>query len=179
MDAWQSDKHDEALALLKEAKDLAPASAEIPCLMGQVAVSAERWVEAIGYFEEAARKGGESEELTMLLSMCCEKGGQHDKAVGLLQSIPETSPFYLKALCALAQLFENTGRHELAIETLQRAPLTKRNLDDDLMEIHYRLGVLYKQVGNKRKALQHLRRVYMRDAGYGDVGQVMDSLGAA
>ncbi len=69
------------------------------------------------------------------------------------------------------------GQAEAAIEVLKDAPLRKRNLDEDLKRTHAMLGMLYKETGDKRRAIQHLRRVYAADAEFPGVADELSELG--
>ncbi|MEK6816984.1 MAG: hypothetical protein AABY09_05195, partial [Nanoarchaeota archaeon] len=50
-----------------------------------------------------------------------------------------------------------------------RAPLRKRSLTTDLVEVIYDLGLLYEKTGDKRRAKSSFERVYAYDASFKEV----------
>lgn len=97
-------------------------------------------------------------------------------AVFHAQRLLDTDPYSTDTLLKLAAAFEADGRPDLAIDALEGAPLQKRNLTEDLVAVHYRLGALYEKTGNRSRALHHFKRVYGRDISYRDVRERVESL---
>lgn len=98
------------------------------------------------------------------------RSGQTERAMLALRNMPEgVAP--PAVLLDLAEAFEDAGEPAGAIAVLQRAPLRRRTLDDDLLEVHYRLGRLFEEMGDRRRAQQHFRRVFNHDAAYADVAR--------
>jgi len=64
----------------------------------------------------------------------------------------------------------------MAIEVFKRGPLRKRKFDSYLLELHYLLGMAYKDKGKRSNALRELKRVYSFDISYKDVAKEIEEL---
>ncbi len=67
-------------------------------------------------------------------------------------------------------------QYDLAINVFKKAPLLKRNLDDDLLDIHYNLALVYEESGDKQNALKHFKRVYAEKISYKNVEEKIKDL---
>ncbi len=103
---------------------------------------------------------------------------EYESAIFYLQGINESSSNYLKSINTIAACFFESAQYELAIESLKKAPLLKRNLDEDLKVTHYMLGKTYDKLGDKQSAIKHLNRIYAQDISYEDVSERIKSLNA-
>lgn len=170
--------HEGAMRLLREAQPDCPTHLHptLYYLMGCVSGKAQRHQPAVEFLEKAQSLGADEPAIPMLLGASYYEIGQKQRAIASLQSVTEDNPYFLTALGLLGEVLHEAGAYEEAIAALQHAPLLKRNLDDDLLKIHYCLGACYESLGNKRKAVQHYRRVYTQDAGYRDVSQRLPML---
>ena len=104
--------------------------------------------------------------------------GAPESAIYHAQRLLDAAPYAPESLLKLADAFEAAGRTDLAIEALEQAPLHKRTLTNGLLQIHYRLGVLYERQHDPERALHHLKRVYARDVTYRDVRARLEALEA-
>jgi len=94
---------------------------------------------------------------------------QYDKAIATMQRVPDDSPAHTKAVLIIGASFLIRGEIDNAIESLKMAPMRKRKLDQDLMEVHYLLGEAYSRKGDNKNALKHFKKVYLQDVTYRDV----------
>ena len=117
-----------------------------------------------------------NEETLFLLGYYNHKSGNYEKGLSYLQKISKDSNLYLKSLIGMATCFYFNGQLDLAIDTLNRAPLKTKNLDADLVEIHYALGKLYEEKGDFELAKKMYQRVYLHDISYKDVKERIEAL---
>lgn len=81
--------------------------------------------------------------------------GRQDEAVAELRKAVEINPRFYAAHFELAGRLEATGKLEEAAREYEVAAPDYRNSGD----YHYRLGFTYLRLGDKGKAVEHLRRV--------------------
>jgi tetratricopeptide (TPR) repeat protein len=77
----------------------------------------------------------------------------------------------MKGMC-----FYRKGDPATAIFTFEKAVGRKRNLDSDLMEMCYMLGIIHSEQGDMKKARHWFSKVYTRDIGYKDVAERLKAL---
>ncbi len=82
----------------------------------------------------------------------------------------------LQALMIRAANHIQLGEPQIAIDILKSAPLRKRTLDENLKQIHYGLADAYEKIGDKKRALQHLRRIYAADPAFMNVQEEITRL---
>jgi len=163
-------KYQEAIDLLAPIHEKQPTNLDITRLLGIALHDGQRFAEALPLLKEYVDHFPNEWQYSLLLADCCFQTGKYDEAVAVAQKIPEQAEhYYIRAIEILGVSFYRLGKSDLAIETLKRAPLLKRNLDGALMEIHYNLGIILEDQGNKKEALRHFNRVYSQDASYADV----------
>jgi tetratricopeptide (TPR) repeat protein len=97
------------------------------------------------------------------------KVGKSREAVSVLQGAAPAEDEAAVFFTLLGSCFIDLKDTTAAIEALKRGPLLKRNLDDDLLKLHYTLGVAYQLHGDRRSATKEFERVRAHDADYQDV----------
>jgi tetratricopeptide (TPR) repeat protein len=132
---------------------------------------------AVVHYERFLEQNSSNDDFKFLIANALFKVEDYESALSYLQGIPENSEHYLKALNAISACFVKRNQLDLAIDTLKRAPLLKRNLDDDLKAIHYSLAMIYLEQDDKQQANKHLNRIYSQDVGYKDVSDKIRTLG--
>jgi len=135
-----------------------------------------KYKEAIPYFEQVLLKNWEDLNSSMLLSNCYYQAKKYKEAILLLQKIPEDFEKYITVIQILWACFFAQKKYDLAIEVFKKAPLQKRSLDDDLMSVHYNLGLVYEESWDKKNALKHFKKVYAQNTEYRDVNNKINSL---
>jgi len=137
--------------------------------------NAEDYPQIIEAYENYLTQNPDEENL-FLLGYYNYKSGNYEKGLSYLQKIPKENNLYLKSLIGMATCFYFKDQIDLAIDTLHRAPLKTKNLNGDLMEIHYCLGNLYEEKQNFELAKRMYQRVYLHDVNYKDVKERIESL---
>jgi len=171
---FQEQKYAEAEPLLLEAANIHPENTETDFLLGGVYHNQGKYKEAAPYLERAHQQDPTHEGTLVSLANCYFSLGEFDKVIPLMQNFPGGWENNLKALQLLGLSFSNKEQHDLAIEVFKKASLTKRNLDDGLLELHYNLGIVYDAAGQKANAQKHFKKVYAYNMNYKDVLSKID-----
>lgn len=171
---FQEQKYAEAEPLLIEAAQIYPENTETDFLLGGVYHNQGNYKEAAPYLERAHQQDPSHEGTLVSLANCYFNLGEFDKVIPLMQNFPGGWENNMKALQLLGLSFSNKKQHDLAIEVFKKAPLTKRNLDDGLLELHYNLGLIYEAAGQKANAQKHFKKVYAYNMNYKDVLSKVD-----
>lgn len=101
--------------------------------------------------------------------------GQMDEAIASLQQAQREPKRRVRALSYLGQAFFEKNWYPQAVETFNKA-LEHEPGEELSKDLHYKLGVCYKAMGDKPKALEHFSTVAMSDYNYRDVRQQVDEL---
>ena len=136
----------------------------------------EGYEKALEYYEKVIAKETDFDDVLIDIARCYYELNDFEQSIKLLQTVSEDSDQYIISLNYLAHNFVASDDLDLALETLKRAPLQKRNLDDDLMEIHYTLGDVYYLLGDYKNALKHFKKIYAQDVSFEDVSERIDEL---
>ena len=109
---------------------------------------------------------------SLMLGICYEETKQYDNAIPLFQGLPN-EPEYVKMqrIIHLAECFKQKRLFDAAMEVLKTAPLRRRNLDAELLEINYKIGEVLELQGKQKQAQKYWQKVYMHDSGYKDVAE--------
>lgn len=174
--AAKNGKIDEAVSIYKEVKQIDPKRTDIDWKIGGLLNNSGRFEEAIPYLEEFVKNNSDDTSAKVILSNCLVRTPSYKKAIPLLQSIQEEESEFQKAMQLLSACFEKEKKLDVAIETLKRGIGSKRKLDDQLIELYYNLGVLYKKKGDKPKAKQYLEKVYGYKTDFLDTEEVLKAL---
>jgi len=102
--------------------------------------------------------------------------GESEKALTILQSLPEELKGDVEVLSLLGAVFIKAGKPDLAIIALEKGPTQKRKMDEQMMGFRYVLGKAYKEVGENKKAINQLQKVYAEDINYMDVAEEIERL---
>ena len=168
--------YEEAIKLLNEARKLDSENNNVIYLLGGSCHNFEKYKKAINPFKNFLSKFPEDINVQMALANCYYKTEKYKEAITILQKVPEDFEQYLKIIQLLGACFHAQKKYDLAINVFKRAPLQKRKLDNDLMEVHYNLALIYKDSGNKKNALKHFKKVYAQDIGYMDIDKEIEML---
>ena len=135
----------------------------------------EDYPKLIALYEEFIQNEPD-EETIFLLGYYNYMSENYEKGLSYLQKIPKESELYLKALQGMATCFYFKEQPKLAIEVLNRAPLRTKNLNEDLLSIHYALGNLYEENGDLELAKSMYQKVYLHDVNYKDVKEKLENI---
>lgn len=168
-----------ALKQLQEAHLLDPSNTDALYWLGLLLSRQQRQEEAEEALAIVAERVPGLPEVEAALVEAYVATGEPENAIYHAQRLFDVAPYAPETLLKLADAFEAAGRPDLAIQSLQQAPLHKRMLTEPLVQIHYRLGLLYERQGDPAQALHHFKRVYARDITYRDVRARVQALEAA
>ncbi|SES90461.1 DUF4236 domain-containing protein [Anaerobranca gottschalkii] len=118
----------------------------------------------------------EDPELTYILAQSYFQIGNYDQAIPLLQQINSYDGLKDEVNILLGRCFLKKGLFEIAVEQFKKGPVLKRTMTPEVMEAKYWLGVAYYKLGDKKKALTQLQRVYAEDVNYKDVEKYIENL---
>jgi tetratricopeptide (TPR) repeat protein len=106
---------------------------------------------------------GEWEEVEKYLLVCLQAAEQASDA-------SVSSSYIYSIRRSLAQAYRKLGEHEKGIAVLEedRAFFESRGNNAQLANIHFQLSNHYKELGEKSKALDHLRKSYQLYVSIGD-----------
>lgn len=120
---------------------------------------------------------GELRESVMLrLAMSLYGAKQYRDALVAYQQVTpgRDNTNYLTKMIGIC--FYHKGDVQTAIFTMETAVGRKRNLDSDLLEMCYLLGLIHVEQKDTKKARHWLNKVYTRDINYKNVAQVLREL---
>ncbi|HEX7017690.1 MAG TPA: DUF4236 domain-containing protein [Patescibacteria group bacterium] len=169
-------KYEEAVTLLLESQKLDPENKQTSFLLGAAYHNSGQFSEAIPQLLEAYKNDPTSEKIVISLANSYFNTEKYDDAISLLQGSSSSWENNLKAIQLLGMSFANQKKYDLAIDVFKKAPLLKRNLDADLLELHYNLGLVYEEAGKKKEALKHFKKVYAYDINYKEVKNKIEKL---
>lgn len=173
---FQEGKYFEAEKLLRETKDLNPDIPKLNFLLGGALHNQKEYKKATSFLEISLKNNHLDDEVVLTLASCYFNQEKYDKVISLIQSFPGGWENNLKALQLLGVSFSNKKQHDLAIDVFKKAPLRKRNLDDELLELHYNLGIVYENAGDKKNSLKHFKKVYAYDIKFRDIQEKINVL---
>lgn len=174
--ALKKDQMGVALKQLQEAHYLDPSNNDALYWLGLLLSQQNRQEEAAEALSLVAERVPGLPEVEAALVDAYVAMDEAEGAIYHAQRLFDAAPHAPQSLLALATAFEAAGRLDLAIQALEQAPLHKRTLTDELVAIHYHLGTLYEQQGDRAQALHHFKRVYARDITYRDVRSRVQAL---
>ena len=131
--------------------------------------------------KEIRRKVGHAPDdlkLRMLLGKKLAEGGKHDEAIAEFQQARNSPELKVQALLQAGLSFKANGVSKLAERNFEDA-IRAVDMKDiaTLNELHYNLGLLAEEQGNKAIAEEHFNEVAANDYSYRDVAQRLRKLG--
>jgi tetratricopeptide (TPR) repeat protein len=102
--------------------------------------------------------------------------GNYDQAIPLLQQINNFDHIKDQANILLGRCFLEKGLLEIAVEQFKKGPVLKRTMTPEVMEAKYWLGITYFKLGDNKKALTQLQRIYAEDVNYKDVKDYLEKI---
>ncbi len=158
-----------ALKQLQDAHYLDPSNNDALYWLGFLLKRLNRTEEAADALSLVSERVPGLEEVEAALVDIYIAMGEPEGAVYHAQRLLDVAPYAHFTLLKLADAYEANNQATLAVEALKRAPLHKPTLTDELVAIHYRLGLLYEAQNDAELARQHFERVYARDITYKDI----------
>ncbi len=158
-----------ALPLLEEAHKVDPSNNDILAVAGYVAHNAEDYTMAWRFLNELSRHTDLTPSEQLLFGHALYETENYDRAIEVLQQIPNDFADYTRVAVLLGGCFRAKGDPEAALEILDKGPLNLLARNDDLKELQYQMGLLYEAKGDFEAANDCFRRVYLADVSYRDV----------
>lgn len=100
---------------------------------------------------------------------------QYTEAIPALQRARTNPNLRIKAMLMLGKCYHAKKMVDMAIRQLEEANNELNVMDDTKKELHYMIGTLYDESGNKEKALENFKVIYEVDYGYKDVATRVES----
>jgi len=168
--------YDEAIRVYKEAEKIDEQNYEIIVMLGAALHDSGAFKEAIKYLNQALSIRQDTPRIQLILGSAYYKICDFNKAINILQKIPDDFDDNLKVIQLIWASFAAQKKFDLAIDVFKKAPLLKRNLDENLIELHYNLAMIYEESWDISNALKHYKKVYACDIEYRDIATKMDKL---
>jgi len=175
-DFFKQQNYKEAIELLQDAEKFDDSNNDVMRLLGGAFHNSKKYSKAIKYLKKYLSTNQTDLYSWLVLANCYYKTKKFKKAIDILQKMPGDFKQDFKVIQLLGACFAKQKKYDLAIDVFKKAPLLKRNLDNDLMEVHYNLALVYEESGDKENALKHFKKVYAQDVGYHDVAKKIKSL---
>lgn len=172
----RKNKFENALKFLDKAKKIEPANPLLSYLLGVTQHAVGDYEQAEGNLYEYVEENPNDSDSNFLLALNHYNLEDFERAVPILQKIHQTRPDNLYVILLLGDCFINLGKFDLAVNVIKRGPLRKRNLDKQLLLLHYLLGKAYKKLGEESKALKEFKKIYAFDINYRDVVKQIEEI---
>lgn len=169
--------YNEAAQQLEKVLQLKPSLNVTKLHLAKLYLEIEDYQKAIQWFEDYLEKDN-NEIARFNLALCYSEIGQKEKALDVLQSLSSVYKKDLWYIIALAKLFIDMSKPNLALEILETGPIRKQGIDDQIMVFRYLLGITYMKLGEKKKAITQLQKVYVYNRNFQDVTNLLNELGA-
>ena len=101
--------------------------------------------------------------------------GHFREALPELQRARQNPNARLRAMNALGRCYRELSMFDLAAKQLEEAAREIGTMDATKKEIVYNLGLVYEQVGDRKKSLGCMKQIYEADYGYKDVARRVES----
>ena len=172
----QSDKADDAITRLDPYIGKYPEDAEFLFLLGLCYAKTDEPDLAETTFKRLHEKANTVESVCLYADQLRHNGKVND-AVTILQKEPPEDPKQSGLYFAvLGQCFLDLGDPRAAIEACNRGPLSRRELDHDLLALHFSLAEAYEAAGDRKNALGEYEKVRVVDAAFEGVEDRMEKL---
>ena len=168
--------HIDAIKLLKEILNQDKDNQDAIRLLALALYNSENYPEAQPHLEALHNSEPSDKNVLMMYSNCCFRTGNYEAAIKLLQESPENTEMDINSIKLLGSCFSALRKYDLAILTFKKAPLLKRNLDDDLLEVHYNLAIAYEESGDRKNAVKHLKKLSAHNMNYRDIAERLHRL---
>lgn len=174
--AYQKEDYETALKHFLQVVELVPHIQSLDLTIADLYLSLEDLPCAIIYLEKYLENNPQDLSAKIKLANALANTHEYKKALEILQSLPDDLRHELSIINAIAICFIKLNHFDLALKVLEKGPLQKRKMDEDMKLFRYLLGVCYKEMGDKTKAIKQLKRVYAEDISYLDVEKQLKQL---
>ncbi len=172
---FEGGRFEEATLLLKEAYQLDKTNLNVLEVLGTSLHNQEQYEEAIEYLNKLINSGQNALKFKIMLANCYYNMEQYDEAIEILQKLKNYDSS-LKVIQILGASFAAQKDYDSAIEVYKKAPMNNPDLVEELIDLHYNLGISYEGNGDLENALKHFYNVYAVDKNYRDVAFIISDL---
>ncbi len=144
----------EALAIQARLQARFPDRADVHTLLGRLRLRLREMDAAAAAFRRALELEPDAPRANYYMAVLLRKTGDDATAKRRLDRCLRADPAYLEARLALAELFQDQRRFEDAVRELNNALA----LAPEMAEIHYRLSVNYRRLGQAEASKTHLAK---------------------
>ncbi len=174
---FEKNSYEAITSLIGNDLDTVFKSHELMYYLGASYHNLENYSKAIEPLKKLIFSKQPNDQLNLILGNCYYKVRMYADAIATLQEVSENDQqLFHKAILLISKSFFEQQQYANAIDVLQKASLRKRNLDSELMEIHYTLGMSNSMIGEKKTALKHFKKVLKIDENYKDVANQISQL---
>lgn len=197
----QQKRYDEALGVLGQAREFAPADPELDRRTAALTIEKFNFeieqIQATGDEQAVVDKMTERDQfefddisarvgrypndyhLRYELGMQYHKHGYYDEAIGQLQLAIKSPKDKVSALYHLGLCFRYKGLLDMAVSQLEQAIELLPSMNEEKMNIYYLMGEICEEEGNIDEAAKYFKEIYRIDVRYRDISQRIDQIYAA
>lgn len=132
-----------------------------------------RWAEAAPLFDSLVKRSGkrepaEQQRLAFMLGQAATNIGDNDAAIRALSKASQLDPQHLPTLLALSNAYYVAQNWEQAFKHFQMVLVHHRDAlqKEELVDVFFKLGVIKREQGDRRKALNMFDKALEEDAGH-------------
>lgn len=166
--ALADDELEEALNSFLEVVKLVPGTYSVYPVIGDLYREKNDLQQAAKYYKSFLEQDQQDESVKLKLGITLVQDGQYKDAIKVLQGLRAELKEEVLVINSLAASFIGLNEYDLALQVLERGPLLKRKMNEDMKLYRYLLGICYKQLGDKKKAIKQFNKVYAEDVTYLD-----------
>jgi len=168
-------KPDEAVRYFEEAARQVPASSAVRVKLGLTFHLARRWNEAEAAYVEAIRLDAKAADAYNNLAwLLVERGMRLDEAVKWAEKATQLAPRRSSYFDTLGWAYRARGELDKSAQTLLKAS----RMEPPSADVHYHLGVVHAERGNRPDAVGALRRALELAPGFSHAADARDRLKA-
>lgn len=175
--AFQNGEWQDALESFLKVLELKPDINSLSREIALIYMNLDKPKESCEYFTKYLEIHPEDILMKLNYAITLEYIREYQKAIEVLQSLPPETRQELPVINALAHAYLGSSRPELALEVLENGPLRSRRVMDENMKLfRYLLGSAYKELGETKKAIKQFQKIFVEDANYENVKDVLREL---
>ena len=167
------DEHERAIEVYEAALRQDPDNEDAALPLADEYWRQGRWADAAPLFDNLVKRSNkrapaEQQRLAFMLGQASTQVGDNEGAIRALSKAQQLDPQHLPTLMALsnayytAQNWENAFKHFQMILVHHRDALQK----EELVDVFYKLGVIKREQGDRRKAINMFDKALEEDAGH-------------
>jgi tetratricopeptide (TPR) repeat protein len=167
------DEHERAIEVFEAAlrQDADNEDAALP--LADEYAREKRWAEAAPLFDSlvkrsAKRDPAEQQRLAFMLGQSATEIGDNDAAIRALSKASQLDPQHLPTLVALSNAYYVAQNWDQAFKHFQMVLVHHRDAlqKEELVDVFFKLGVIKREQGDRRKALNMFDKALEEDAGH-------------